>query len=228
MRAGEEGERLGALEARAAGAQAPAASEEPVVETVDDTVVEAVEGDSGRSDLTLDDEALESITAALGADAKPPEEPASAAPAAFDEQSVEAVFELFKRHVEEEIGRDDHRTHYDLGIAYKEMGILDDAVSEFRIAAGSPDLFRDACSMIALCYREKGEIQEAAGWYRQALDAPGGDDEAIRGLRFDLAEVLDQCGETGAALDLFRSIHRDDPSYREVGQRIEDLESRTR
>jgi tetratricopeptide (TPR) repeat protein len=224
---GRGGERLGALEARAAGAQAPAASEELVVETVDDTVLEAVEGDSGRSDLTLDDAALESITAALRTDATSPEEVAPA-PAAFDEQSVEDVFELFKRHVEEEIGRDDYRTHYDLGIAYKEMGILDDAVSEFRIAAGSTDIFRDACSMIALCYREKGEIQEAAGWYRQALDAPGGDDEAIRGLRFDLAEVLEQCGENEAALDLFRAIHRDDPSYREVGQRIEELESRTR
>ncbi|MBZ5640431.1 MAG: tetratricopeptide repeat protein [Acidobacteriia bacterium] len=216
---GKAGAALDALEARAAAAASSTPERAPVVETADDS--------TDRSESVLDDEALESISEALVAEAAAAGQTA-AAPASFDEQSVEEVFELFKQHVDREIGSEDHRTHYDLGIAYKEMGLLDDAVGEFQVASRAPDLFRDACTMIALCLREKGEVQEAAGWYRQALDAPGGDDEALRGLRFDLAEVLEQCGDTKAALDLFRSIHRDDPSYREVGRKIAELESRGR
>jgi tetratricopeptide (TPR) repeat protein len=108
------------------------------------------------------------------------------------------------------------------------MNFLDDAVAEFETASRAPEMFRDACSMIALCYREKQEVREAARWYRQALDAPGGDDDVRRGLRFDLAEVLDECGDTKAALDLFRAVFCDDPSYREVGRRIAEIESRGR
>jgi tetratricopeptide (TPR) repeat protein len=208
------GAALDALEARAAVTAAPSTEEDVLVETVDRAAV--------GSETILDDEALASLSEALGASA----EVTATAPVVFEEQSVEAVFELFKQHVNQQIGREDYRTHYDLGIAYKEMSLLDDAVAEFETASRAPELFRDACSMIAMCYREKGEVREAARWYRQALDAPGDDEEALRGLRFDLAEVLDQCGDTQAALDLFRSIDREDPSYREVGQRISEIENR--
>jgi tetratricopeptide (TPR) repeat protein len=210
------GRELDALEARAASSRKAAAEEELEVEALDD-------GPAGPDSL-LDDDTLASISEAMGM----PSDEIVAAPGVAEEQSIEAIFDLFKRQVDQEVGREDHRTHYDLGIAYKEMNLLDDAVSEFEIASRAPDLFRDACSMIALCYREKQEGPEAIRWYRQALEAPGGDDEVRRGLRFDLAEVLDECGETQAALDLYRSIFRESPSYREVGQRITEIERRGR
>ncbi len=216
---GKGGPALDALETRAAAASAAHVEEAAVVETVED--------EPPVLDTGLDDEALLSIAEALGggvAEAEPP----AAAPATFDEQSVEEVFALFKRHVDEEIGSDDYRTHYDLGIAYKEMGLIDDAIGEFQVASGAPGLFRDACSMIAMCCREKGEIHEAVGWYRKALDLPGGDDDALRGLRFDFAEVLEQCGEVEAALELYRRVSKDDPSYRDVDKRIAEIEARGR
>ena len=149
---------------------------------------------------------------------------APSGPKAFDEQSVEEVFAAFKQHVEEEIGGEDHRTHYDLGIAYKEMGLLDDAIGEFENALRAPEIHRDACTMIALCHREKGSAQDAVAWYRKALELPGGDEEALRGLRYDLADVLLETGERDAAILLLREVERSDPAYRDVAKRISELE----
>lgn len=171
-----------------------------------------------------DDDDLSTITAALEselfADDLEPE-----APEADTEQSMGDVFAAFKQHVEQEVASDDYRTHYDLGIAYKEMGLTDEAISEFQVAIQSPELFREACSMLALCHREREEMQQAAAWYRQALEADGADELELTGLRYDLAEVLALAGERDEALSLFRNVLQSDPSFRQVQERIADLES---
>ncbi len=211
---GFAGAGLDALEARAR-----AVSAEPEQEAAR----EASEGASGG--IVLDEEALSSIGEALsGAMGAGGAAPVPSGPKEFDEQSVEEVFAAFKQHVEEEIGGEDHRTHYDLGIAYKEMGLLDDAIGEFENALRAPEIHRDACTMIALCHREKGSVREAVEWYRRALELPGGDEEALRGLRYDLAEALLETGDRDAALILLREVERSDPGYRDVARRISDLE----
>ena len=131
-----------------------------------------------------------------------------------------------KEQVESEVGSEDYRTHYDLGIAYKEMGLVDDALKEFEIATASPELFREACSMLALCQRQRGEVGEAVRWYQKALDAPGGNSDELQGLRYDLADTLVQQGDDQAALDLFSNILDADPGYRDVESRVSEIRSR--
>src|SRR5262249_23650881 len=112
---------------------------------------------------------LSSIAAALDAEygaARP-------APAAPDsEQSIDEVVATFTEHVKAEGDGSDFRTHYDLGIAYNDMGVVDDAIEEFRTASGAPELYREACSMLGLCHWERGESEAAIRWYRAALEAP--------------------------------------------------------
>jgi tetratricopeptide (TPR) repeat protein len=178
-------------------------------------------------DLTLDDSDLSSITATLESELG--DAPlAAATPAPEVEQSINEVFDDFKRHVNEEVGAEDYRTHYDLGIAYKEMGLVDDAIEEFRVAAQAPELFRDACSMLAMCHRARGDFDEAALWYRRTLAAPGDGTEPLTGIRYDLAEVLFEQGDYKGALELFQQVMRADPSYREVRRQVSDLEARLR
>jgi len=144
------------------------------------------------------------------------------------EQSVEDVFSAFKDQVADQIGLDDHRAHYDLAIAYKEMGLLDDALREFEAALPSPDLHREACSMLALCHREQGDSAQAARWYRQAVEAASPESPDLMGLRYDLADVLAELGEDQEALSLFRAVHAADPGYRDVALRLSNLSQRTR
>jgi tetratricopeptide (TPR) repeat protein len=202
---------LAQLAARAAEiAPAEEAALEPAVA---DAILAEDDSDLGAMIQSLEDE-LAAEPAAI------------ATPQTFDEQSVGEVFEAFKQHVQAEVGSEDFRTHYDLGIAYKEMGLLDDALAEFHVALGSPDLLSDACSMLAICHRERGETGEAVKWYREALSKRADQDASVCGLRYDLAETLLEAGDREGALDLFRNVLESDPSYRDVQARVEDLEAR--
>jgi tetratricopeptide (TPR) repeat protein len=200
---GYGGPELESLEARAG--QAPEA--------------EAVAAESAR----LDEDALASLTAALGAEAAAPEGVLDAELA--EEQSLADVFAAFKREVAAQVGDQDPRTYYDLGIAYKEMGLLDDALDAFRTAAASPLLFREASSMRAMVHAERGELQDAAAAYRLALDADGPGSVDEQGLRYALADVLAQAGQVVEARDLFLGIVSADPGYRDARERLAEVEA---
>ena len=175
----------------------------------------------------LDEEDLSTIAAALEAefpgDRAPVSVPAGEPEA---EQSVDEVFAAFKEHVREQVDGRDYRTHYDLGIAYKEMGLGDDAIAEFKLATAAPELYREACSMIGLCHWERGEAGEAIRWYRAALEAPADETEPLSGLRYDLAEMLLATGDERGAFDLFSQVEEAEPAYRDVKDRIEELRGR--
>jgi tetratricopeptide (TPR) repeat protein len=207
---------LADLEQKAASARHTAPGDVEIVE------VSAAEPEQHEGTF-LAEEDLETLSAVLGETTVVPEA-AAAAPAVQDEQSVEEVFAQFKRHVEQDVPAEDYRTHYDLGIAYKEMGLIDDAIEAFRLAARSPAVVHDAYSMIALCCREKGSLDEATSFYEEALATPGASQDALRGLSYDLAEVLSLTGKLRQALDIFRQVAAVEPGYRDVQARIAEIE----
>ncbi|HXN32860.1 MAG TPA: tetratricopeptide repeat protein, partial [Polyangiaceae bacterium] len=89
-----------------------------------------------------------------------------------EQVDVEEVFAKFKEGVAKQIGADDSQSHYDLGLAYKDMGLLDDATREFHTAARDP---RRACvchSMIGMIHLERGHINEAIDALLQGLQVP--------------------------------------------------------
>jgi tetratricopeptide (TPR) repeat protein len=176
-----------------------------------------------------EDDELDAIAAALEEELLAGDELVQPAPLpqpASSDQSLDDIFAAFKHHVQQEVDSEDFQTHYDLGIAYKEMGLMEEAIREFEIVTRFEALYREACSMIAICHRDRSEMHQAAAWYRQALEAPGGDAEAQSGLRYDLAEVLLESGDTEGALDLFRNVMRVNPSFRDVRSRVTQLEAR--
>ncbi|HKQ62876.1 MAG TPA: tetratricopeptide repeat protein, partial [Candidatus Polarisedimenticolaceae bacterium] len=171
-----------------------------------------------------EDDDLSAITAALESELFDAGN-APLVPEASKEQSIEEVFAAFRQQVAVEVAKDDYRTHYDLGIAYKEMGLVDEAIAEFEISAQTPTLFREACTMIALCHRERSDYDAATRWYRQALSQPGTDAEALCALHYDLADMLFQAGDPAGALSELRGVLDLDPSYRDVSHRIAEIES---
>ena len=177
-------------------------------------------GAAGDDELSALTAALEEELFADESDDGPP-----LVPQAASEQSVDEIFAAFKRHVHAEVEHDDFRTHYDLGIAYKEMGLVDEALEQFELVARSGQLQREACSMLAICRRERGDLREAVACYRRAL-AASSEERGEAGLRYDLADVLLEAGEVEDALSLFRDVLQIDPGYRDVRRRVSDLEAR--
>ena len=141
------------------------------------------------------------------------------------------VFQEFRNEFGE-IGEEDEdlETHYNLGIAYREMGLLEEAIGEFQKVAkavqkGKPFRYAMNCAtLLALTFRDKGEPKIASLWYRRALDVPGLDQETIMALRYDLGISLEMADEPDAALDCFRQVYATNIDYRDVADRIATLQ----
>jgi tetratricopeptide (TPR) repeat protein len=141
------------------------------------------------------------------------------------------VFQEFRNELGEIADEDeDLETHYNLGIAYREMGLLDEAIGEFQkvakaIQKGSPFRYAMNCAtLLALSFMDKGEGKIAALWYQRALSTPGIDQEAVLALRYDLGVALESAGESPAALDSFRQVYAVNIDYRDVADRIAVLQ----
>ncbi len=135
-------------------------------------------------------------------------------------QSVDELFSAFREGVEKQVKGDDYDTHYNLGIAYKEMMLIDPAIEEFKIAMRDPERTLECCSMLSICEQARGDLDRAVDWLNQGIEAPGFPPEDSIGLRYDLAEILLQQGHQALALETFRRVHEMDPDYRDVAARL--------
>jgi tetratricopeptide (TPR) repeat protein len=139
---------------------------------------------------------------------------------------VESVFAQFKKGVSEQIGIEDSATHFDLGIAYKEMGLLDDAMQEFEIASRSPARACTALTMIGLCAIEKGDAQRAVSEFERALATPQKTSGEELALQYELGAAYELVGRSDAALDAFSKVFARDRAFRDVARRLEALKNR--
>ena len=136
---------------------------------------------------------------------------------------LEEIFREFKRGVEQQLSPEDYETHYNLGIAYKEMSLTDEAISEFQRAAKSPQYAVECCSMLGLCFLEKGLPQLAIKWYRKGLEAPNIREDDRMGLQYDLANIYADTGDRENAYRTFLEIYGSNASFRDVGERLKEL-----
>jgi tetratricopeptide (TPR) repeat protein len=135
-------------------------------------------------------------------------------------QSVDELFSAFREGVEKQVKGDDYDTHYNLGIAYKEMMLIDPALEEFKVAMGDPERTLECCSMLSICEQARGDLDAAVEWLRQGILAPGFPPEDSIGLRYDLAELYLQQGHTAMAASEFKVVYEMDPDYRDVAARL--------
>jgi len=145
-----------------------------------------------------------------------------------DESSLQEIFREFRKGVEQQLSAEDYDTHYNLGIAYKEMGLLDEAIGEFQLASKAPTLTVECCSLLGLCFLEKGMPQLAIKWYGKGLSAPGIRELETAGLLYDLARVYQDTGDTNLAYSTFLEVYGINTNYRDVVERVRDLEEATR
>src|SRR5664280_1211236 len=139
--------------------------------------------------------------------------------------SIEDLFKEFQRGVAEQVEEEDFDTHFNLGLAYREMGLLDEAIGEFQLSAKSSDYLVESASMIGACYIEKGLPDQGAEWYQRALTAPVLPPEAELGLRYELGRAHELAGNTTAALGCFSEVLAINPAFRDVVARVSKLRS---
>ena len=137
--------------------------------------------------------------------------------------SLDEIFKAFKRGVEQQVDSQDFETHYNLGIAYKEMGLVDEAIGEFQFAAKDPARTVECCGILGLCFREKGMPDLALRWFRRGLDTPGLGEQQSMGLRYDIAEVHREQTDYRKALQFYTEVYGIDSTYRDVAAKIKEM-----
>ncbi len=133
------------------------------------------------------------------------------------------IFKEFKRGVDKQLSREDYDTRYNLGIAYKEMGLVDEAIAEFQLAAKDDNRLLECSSMLGICFMEKGMPKLAVKWFEKGLTAEGRGEEEYKGLRYDLAMAYEAAGEPRRALSLFEEIYGLDANFRDVSGKVREL-----
>jgi tetratricopeptide (TPR) repeat protein len=143
----------------------------------------------------------------------------------LDDEQLSEVFSMFQREVAGQVDDEDFGTHYDLGIAYKEMSLVDEAIGEFQIAARSSERRLDCCAMLGACFMEKGMPGEAMKWYEKGLAVVEVGSEESKGLQYDMAAALEADGAADKALEAYLALAAVDGQYRDLAARIKRLQS---
>ena len=154
--------------------------------------------------------------------AKPSSPPATAQEGyEHEENIVRSALGRLQAKVDEEIGDTDLEARYNLGIAYKEMGLLDEAVVEFRLAMRKPELFVGAGSLLADTLVDRADIEGALAVLDAVLAASTGGEEVLRDVRYHKAVLLENTGRGDEAREIFRDIQEKTPGYRDVESRLQ-------
>jgi len=132
------------------------------------------------------------------------------------EKNMMEIFKEFKKGVDEKIGREDYETRYNLGIAYKEMGLVEEAIHEFLISAKHPLKFFDSAGLLGICFREKGMLEESVGWFEKALNSPERKEEEYKAVKYELVITARLKEDYPYAQKVALEILRGDPEYRNI------------
>jgi tetratricopeptide (TPR) repeat protein len=113
--------------------------------------------------------------------------------------------------------------HYNLGVAYSEMGLLDDAVAEFRRSAADERYGLVARHMVGRCLLAKGQPEAAIHEFIQGLSMPGRPAEEYLEIKYDLAIAYQSAGDLAAATAILSELEGERPSFRDVRARLKAL-----
>jgi tetratricopeptide (TPR) repeat protein len=162
--------------------------------------------------------------------------PAPAKSSPFGEDAGVDLAEMFgelKQDLESGVSttEEDPETHYNLGIAFREMGLLDEAIGELQKTCQAVDRghpfpqVMQTYTWLAQCFLDKGVPEAAIRWYQKALTAPGIDEETRTALHYELAAAYETAGDKASAVKHFMEVYGRNIDYRDVAERIKALKS---
>jgi tetratricopeptide (TPR) repeat protein len=150
-----------------------------------------------------------------------------------DSIDLSEMFGELKQELEEDVvaSDEDPETHYNLGVAFREMGLLDEAIAELQKVCAAIDrghAFTQSVqtyTWLAQCFLDKGVPQAAIRWYEKALTIPGLDQESRVAINYELGSACENAQDRPAALRHFTDVYGANIDYRDVAERIQALKS---
>ena len=149
-------------------------------------------------------------------------------PTGDEEADFADMLKKFKQGIAENVDKEDYQSHYDLGVAFKEMGLLDEAIGEFQKALRAPSNRLPTYEAIGLCFIEKEQYAIAATVLARALNDEGYSDESLVGVLYLLGRAAEALHRKEEALSYYQRVFVVDIEFRDIVQRIRGLERAAR
>lgn len=191
--------------------------------------------------ITTTEEALHEASASSNTTVAPSPAPSPTPPttrpaAGGLDPGLAAIFDEFREAVEDTeddgAAHADYETHYNMGLAYREMGLHDQAIEELQTAVDltapgdGTTRYLNCCNMLGHCFMEKGMPRPAAMWFKKGTEAPGHTEDEYQALRYELGAAYEQLGDLQRAIEVFSEVYAIDVSYRGVAGKLRELEAR--
>ena len=194
-------------------------------------VEEAIAFDDESAYAALAGEAVQPVVS--GNDSHPDNNLSTRAPVgAGIDAGLAELFEEFRVAEEGDTVTEDFETHYNMGTAYKEMDLVDEAIQEFQTSAAlvkpgdGTSRFLQCCNMLGHCFVQKGMPEAAVLWFRKGLSAPGHSEDEYQAMRYELAAAYEQLGDFKHAREFYTEVYGVDVSYREVADKLSQLKGK--
>jgi tetratricopeptide (TPR) repeat protein len=199
--------RVAAAQPRPAAAPAsPAAPSRPAAPAQDDYI------DLGA--LIMDDEPQEVSTRFVVEEREPTGD---------EDRDFADMLAHFRQKVSENIEAEDSSSHYDLGLAFKEMGLIDEAIAEFQVALRGGANPLATLELLGQCFVEKGQFPVAARVLDRALRITGATDPELIGVLYQLARAEESMGNPGSAREHYERVLSIDIRFRDTARRLDSL-----
>ncbi|HEU5262056.1 MAG TPA: tetratricopeptide repeat protein [Gemmatimonadales bacterium] len=144
-------------------------------------------------------------------------------PSGDEEKDFQEMLARFKQGIDENIDEADFQSHFDLGVAFKEMGLLDEAISEFQKALRAPEGKLKSSEALGVCFIDKAAYVVAESILRRGLELPASGDQERLGILYWLGRALEEQGKKAEARELYGRVFAVDIRFKDVGARARAL-----
>jgi tetratricopeptide (TPR) repeat protein len=144
-------------------------------------------------------------------------------PTGDEDADFQDMLQKFKQGVAENVEEEDYDSHYDLGVAFKEMGLLDEAIGEFQKALRGQQHRVRTHEALGQCFIEKGMWPVAATILLKVAMEPGLDDAQLIGVNYLLGQAQEALGKRADALAAYQRVYAVDIRFQDVAQRVAAL-----
>ncbi|HXN06806.1 MAG TPA: hypothetical protein VN944_07060, partial [Nitrospiria bacterium] len=151
------------------------------------------------------------------------EDAAVASEGDVQEEDFGRIIKEFQKGIQNSISEKDYETHFDLGIAYKEMGLRNEAIGEFQFSVKGGGRVVDSAIMLSQCYLEAGLSKIAIEQLQKIVQSPQLTKDQTHSLKYEMGCLFEKEGRNDEATEIFGDILKENVSYRDVSKKIAKL-----
>ena len=144
-------------------------------------------------------------------------------PSGDEDRDFAEMLAHFRQKVAENIEVEDSTSHYDLGLAFKEMGLIDEAIAEFQVALRGGANPLATLELLGQCFVERAQYAVAERVLERALRLPGVSEVDLVGVLYHLARAEEALGRPREAVEHYERVLSVDIRFRDTTRRIEAL-----